>query len=101
MLLRFVAHTTFRYSVRSIAHLIDTIDRSAFRNQQLQIEDLGLPMTSEEKLQKSNLRLHFLDKDGSFGILDRWKEFSADRSFCPITSGPDSPFAFLHPRKER
>src|SRR5436853_4340210 len=29
-LLRFIAHTTFRYGVRSIAHLIDLIETDAF-----------------------------------------------------------------------
>jgi len=31
-LLRFIAHTQFRYGVRSIAHLIDVIDSSALKN---------------------------------------------------------------------
>lgn len=77
-LLRFIAHTTFRYGVRSIAHLVDLIEREALRERVLHGEELGLPMTSEDELQNSSLRLHLLDKDQGFGIVNRWKEFSKD-----------------------
>lgn len=84
MLLRFIAHTTFRYSGRSIAHLIDMIDSRSLRNRQLQIDKLGLPMASDDALRESSLPLHFLDQDGGFGIVNRWKEFSTDKAFCQI-----------------
>ncbi len=78
-LLRFVAQTSFRYGVRSIAHLIDLIGNGAFRNATLKGGALGLPFTSEESLRDSSLRLHLLDKDQVFGIVNRWKEFSKDK----------------------
>jgi len=78
-LLRFIAQTTFRYGVRSIAHLVDIIESKCFRNGRLKKEALGLPIASEEVLQESSLRLHLLDKDQGFGIVNRWKEFSKDK----------------------
>jgi hypothetical protein len=77
-LLRFIAHTSFRYGVRSIAHLIDLIESDAFDNGTLKDDALGLPFTSEESLRESSLRLHLLDRDQGFGIVNRWKEFSKE-----------------------
>jgi hypothetical protein len=64
-LLRFVAHTSFRYGVRSIAHLVDLIESRAFR--------------SEQSLLDSSLKLHLLDRDEGFGIVNRWKELAKDK----------------------
>jgi hypothetical protein len=77
-LLRFVAHTKFRYGVRSIAHLIDIIRPNALNARKLTIGESDLPMASESALQESSLRLHLLDKDQAFGIVNRWKEFYKD-----------------------
>jgi hypothetical protein len=77
-LLRFIAHTKFRYGVRSIAHLIDVISSKAFSDGVLHAAKLGLPMTTEDVLQDSSLKLHLLDKDQCFGVVNRWKEFSKD-----------------------
>jgi hypothetical protein len=79
-LLRFVAHTTFRYGVRSIAHLIDVIDSEAYKETKLNGDPLGLPMSSVTALQSSTLKLHLLDKDKVFGIVNRWKDFSTDKT---------------------
>lgn len=43
-LLRFLAHTKFRYNVRSIAHLIDLIDSDAFREDTLSVATLACPL---------------------------------------------------------
>lgn len=83
-LLRFIAHTTFRYSVRSLAHLIEVIDVKAFERDGLNLRDLGLPLESEDALQGSSLRLHLIDKDQGFGIVNRWKEFSADSTVVSL-----------------
>jgi hypothetical protein len=77
-LLSFIAHTSFRYGVRSIAHLIDLIESNALDGQILR-GDLGLPITSEGALQDSSLKLHLIDKDQGFGIVNRWKGFSKDK----------------------
>jgi hypothetical protein len=78
-LLRFIANTKFRYGVRSIAHFIEIIDSRAFRDGSLRIAELHLPLMSESALQDSSLKLHLLDKDQGFGIVNRWKEFAKDK----------------------
>jgi hypothetical protein len=78
-LLRFIAETRFRYGVRSIAHLIDLIGTHTSRNKGLKQAKLGLPFANESALQQSSLKLHLLDKDQGFGIVNRWKEFSKDK----------------------
>lgn len=87
-LLRFIAHTTFRYGVRSIAHLIDLIDSDALNNKTLRLQALGLPITSEAELQDSSLKLHLIDKDQGFGIASRWNEFSEDRTMVDLSDAP-------------
>lgn len=84
-LLRFIAQTKFRYGVRSIAHLIDVIESSAFNNKILKGQSLGLPITTEAALQESSLKLHMLDKDQGFGIVNRWKEFSKDKTVVNLS----------------
>jgi hypothetical protein len=83
-LLRFIAHTTFRYGVRSIAHLIDVIASEALVKGKFKVDSLGLPFGSEETLKESSLRLHLLDKDQAFGIVNRWKEFSKDKAVVSV-----------------
>ncbi len=78
-LLRFVAGTVFRYGVRSIAHLIDVIDTASLRGDTLVAEAMGLPIADELSLQDSSLRLHLLDKDQGFGIVNRWTELLKDK----------------------
>jgi|MTBAKSStandDraft_2_1061841.scaffolds.fasta_scaffold26361_2 hypothetical protein len=77
-LLRFIAHTTFRYGVRSIAHLLDMIDCDAFMDGDLKSNKLNLPLKNVDDFKGSSLSIHFLDKNQSFGIVNRWKEFSKD-----------------------
>ena len=78
-LLRFIAHTGFRYGTRSIAHLVDVIAIEAFSDGILKGDLLDLPMSSEDKLKDSSLRLHLLDKDQVFGVVNRWKDLSKDK----------------------
>ena len=87
-LLRFIAHTTFRYGVRSIAHLVDVIDSRALSGGVLRAKDLGLPINSEAALQESSLKLHLLDKDQGFGIVNRWTEFSKDETVVSLKQRP-------------
>lgn len=87
-LLRFIAHTTFRYGVRSIAHLVDVIHSDAFHEGKLGLAALRLPSTSEEALRSSSLRLHLVDKDQAFGIVNRWLEFSKDEVMVTIARPP-------------
>lgn len=91
-LLRFIAQTQFRYGVRSIAHLIDVVDGKAFEGGKLKLETLGLPLRSEGALQESNLKLHMLDKNQGFGIINRWKEFSKDKAIVSLRADATSPW---------
>jgi hypothetical protein len=91
-LLRFVAHTAFRYGVRSIAHLVDIIDSSAYEKLALNGAKLNLPMQSEKLLLSSSLRLHLLDKDQSFGIVNRWNEFLKDNAVVVLKAQEELPF---------
>lgn len=95
-LLRFIAHTKFRYGVRSIAHLIDIIDSGAFHNGALRIGSLRLPITNENTLRESSLKLHLLDKDQAFGVVNRWKEFAKDKAAVNLRI-PPSLLRFLGP----
>jgi len=84
--LRFIALTSFRYGVRSIAHVVDEIRRDAFRGGVLSRTSLGLPIDSEAALQGSSLRFHLLDKNQGFGIVDRWTELKKDEAVVNVNS---------------
>lgn len=92
-LLRFIAQTSFRYGVRSIAHLIDLIDSKAVRNKALRGESMRLPITTESVLEESSLKLHLLDKDLGYGIVNRWKGFSKDNVIVDLSES--TPFRFI------
>ena len=79
-LLQFIANTTFRYGVRSIAHFIDVVESDAYSDGTLYLAKLRLPLTSEAALQDSSLKLHLLDRDQGFGIVNRWKHISRDKT---------------------
>jgi hypothetical protein len=83
-LLRFIAHTQFRYGVRSIAHLMDIISSKAFKEGKLDIREGNLPLNSEITLQGSSLSLHLLDKDHGFGIVNRWNDYSKDNTMVSL-----------------
>jgi hypothetical protein len=95
-LLRFIAHTTFRYGVRSIAHLIDLIESNAHSRGSLKADALGIPLTSERSLQDSSLKLHLLDPDKGFGVVNRWKEFTKDKTLVQVSQ--PAPLGWLSPR---
>lgn len=94
-LLRFVAHTAFRYGVRSIAHLVDVIASTALNEKSLDLNRLGLPLSSEEVLRDSSLSLHLLDKDKGFGIVNRWKEYSEDNATADVGAKNRAPWQFI------
>jgi hypothetical protein len=55
--LRFIAYTKFRYGVRSVAHLIDIIDKEALEGNTLNGAKFGFPTDAEAKLEESSLSL--------------------------------------------
>ena len=83
-LLRFIAHTQFRYGVRSIAHLVDLIDSSALKKNALRLGALRLPFSKESTLRDSSLKLHLLDKDSAFGVVNRWRDFVKDKAIVDL-----------------
>jgi hypothetical protein len=85
-LLRFIAHTSFRYGVRSVAHLVDTINTDAISKtgKRLELTNLGLPLQSESQVKDSSLRLHVIDRDGGFGVVSRWDDFASDKEVVSI-----------------
>jgi hypothetical protein len=84
-LLRFIAQTKFRYGVRSVAHLIDVIDGAAIRGSALIGAALRLPTNNEKALDESSLRLHLLDKDQGFGIVNRWQDYVTDKAMVDVS----------------
>jgi hypothetical protein len=75
-LLRFVAHTQFRYGVRSIACLIDAISVQSLKGTILDGGNLGLPLSNTSDLLESTLRFHLSDERKAVGIVQRWREFA-------------------------
>lgn len=83
-LFKFIAFVNFRYGVRSIAHLIDTIPyRKAPTS--LTRSNLKLPLDNVAKLKKSSLSYHLKHTDHAHGIVDLWKRCL--RNDCAITFG--------------
>jgi hypothetical protein len=87
-LLRFISQTSFRYGVRSIAHLIDEISIDAFRNNNLIANALSLPVSSEELLQGSSLKFHLVHKNEGFGIVNGWKQVLRDLESVSVKKAP-------------
>lgn len=86
-LLRFASTTTFRYGVRSLAHLIDIIQPfapDARERNELSSNQLSFPLESAAALRKSSLAYHVYSEDGAAAIVDHWKEVSADEATVRI-----------------
>jgi len=72
-LFRFVAQATFRYDVRSIAHLVELIPYKKGVST-LTLDDLGLPIDSPEAIRASSLAYHLVDdQNQAHGIAEVWK----------------------------
>ena len=84
----FISQTSFRYGVRSIAHLIDEISIDAFRNNNLIANALSLPVSSEELLQGSSLKFHLVHKNEGFGIVNGWKQVLRDLESVSVKKAP-------------
>ncbi|QDT45690.1 hypothetical protein Pan241w_58170 [Gimesia alba] len=84
-LLRFIAAAHFRYSVRSIAHLIDQIPQKE-SPETLFAKDCELPPSKVETLKNSSLAYHLIHEDQAYGIAQLWKEAFSRESIVPIHS---------------
>lgn len=74
-LLKFIAHSRFRYGVRSIAHLIELIPAFPPNNEnktELGLKDLHLSFGSSKSLKNSSLAYHLIGEDGSASVIDLW-----------------------------
>jgi hypothetical protein len=86
-LLRFISITKFRYGVRSIAHLIDLIPHIS-KPKSITHKLLKLPLDSASKLKNSSLAYHLIDEDQALGIIEKWKNCSANN--VELTIGMDA-----------
>lgn len=109
-LLKFVSETKFRYGVRSITNLVDSIERVGINDGALELKDLKFPFGDPSTLEKSHLPIHICEKKGAEGIVSRWKtlqnctrlvEFELERGILGkfFQGGFDS--AFLNPPKRK
>jgi hypothetical protein len=73
-LLHFVANTKFRYGVRSIAHLVDTISAPANKGNRTHVEKAQLPeqLNSVQLLKESSLAYHIYADDGPASVIELW-----------------------------
>jgi hypothetical protein len=86
-LLSFVGRTRFRYGVRSLEHLIESIRREAQNEaKDLNLASLGLPFINEEELGKHSLRFHLSHNDGAYGIVRAWQSHCQDTSSIGLRS---------------
>jgi hypothetical protein len=70
-LLHFIAHTKFRYGVRSITHLIELLP--APENSESLIKVDLLPIGNVDRLKTSSLAYHLVSEDGPASVIERWK----------------------------
>ena len=79
-LLKFVGLTRFRWSVRSLGHLVETLTmknlspHEVTNLQKLDRDRIELPVTTEKELEVSGLLDH-LEVDDPKGLSQRWNEF--------------------------
>ena len=92
-LLKFVGAVQFRYGVRSVAHLINTIPFSD-KITDLDLNNIGLPFESSNTLKNSSLAYHFVDDDQSLGILKLWNDSFINNQPIPIQDEFISTFPF-------
>ena len=90
-LFRLIAHTQFRYDVRSIAHLIDLIPNRKDA-ESISFNQLSLPVSSIAELRKSSLAYHLVDDENhAHGIVETWKAAAKHKEIMPISAG-DFPY---------
>lgn len=76
-LLKFVAHSKFRYGVRSIAHLVDLIPKEKDDTDRLVVQELKLPLSSDKKLENSSLAYHLIAEKGPESVVETWNAISS------------------------
>jgi len=82
-LLRFIAQADFRYSVRSITHLIDLIPYEKDLVD-LAVNKLDLPLDIVDKLRTSSLAYHLRHKRRGAGMVDTWRQANTTSLNVPV-----------------
>jgi len=83
-LLHFVARMSFRYGIRSITQLIDSISLNDKNEDILEITNNLLPLSTESELKKSNIVDHLISDKGSKYIVDYWKRISSCKTLVRV-----------------
>jgi hypothetical protein len=91
-LLRFIGLSNFRYGVRSIAHLIESIPALKDKPERLDLAKLRLPLGSVTSLKKSSLAYHLASEDQAHGVFNLWRTASADKSYVRLDAPIDELF---------
>lgn len=92
-LLRFVATSSFRYGVRSLAHLVDLIEpfgKDLANEKEIRPKQLRLPLSNIAALRESSLAYHLFSADGPAAIIESWKTASTEESVVRIRSKADA-----------
>jgi hypothetical protein len=77
-ILHFISLCKFRYGVRSIAYLIDSMPALEEKEISINNEKLTLPIKSVDELKESNLSHHLYSADGPAAIVELWKASCAN-----------------------
>lgn len=87
----FIAHTKFRYGVRSITHLVELLPPLDAENPGIKVEKL--PFQNVDRLKASSLAYHLISEDGPAAVMDRWKKCVEHKSLVRIAEKQiDPPF---------
>jgi hypothetical protein len=87
--LHFVAHTKFRYGVRSLTHLIDLLPTLEPDSSILKLNTL--PLADVDRLKHSSLSYHLISEDGPTAVVDTWKNAAAFDATVRFSKPPDDP----------
>ena len=83
-LLRFAALVPFRYGVRSMSHLVESIPYQE-NPDSISRSDLKLPLDSVPELKASSLAYHVTHVDQAHGVVELWKQ--CQHNDCQIEFG--------------
>jgi hypothetical protein len=97
-LLRFVAASSFKYGVRSLAHLIDLIEPfpqdTDSAATEITMDQLKFPLSTVATLRDSSLAYHVFSEDGPAAIVDRWRSCAAEKAVRIKTKPADDDIPF-------
>ena len=84
-LLRLIAKLTFRYDVRSIAHLINELPNALGEIDALTWKESRLPMSTPDELRNSSLVYHLVDdENNAHGVVDIWSKVGECSDMVPM-----------------